>query len=145
MQKKSSLNYFLYLLLIAFGITITIAGTVHLIISFYDALTLHHLYYINLIRILGISTLWPKYQSSNMATILSWVVTTIIYTSILALFVKRYDPKIMFRLKENVKYNKETKRLTYETKSAKEIEVIPLTKLIEQLYRLKDLVYKVDA
>ena len=145
MQKNTSKKYVLSVMAIVFGITICLSAISHLIISLLAAISKHHIYYFSPIRFLGINNFWPKYQNSDMATLISWSILICAYFVILILYIRRYDPTLIARINKNITYNKQTKQLIYETKNATEIEVVPLTKLIVQLYKLKDLLYRADV
>jgi hypothetical protein len=145
MQKNTSFGYIFYLLSIVLGITVCIAAGIHLFLSLTAAIVKHHIYYFNPIRILGLSSIWPRYQNSDIATLITWGILITMYFALVVFYIRRYDPTLISRLNKNLSYNKQTKRLIYETRNATEIEVIPITKLITQLYKLKDLLYRVDA
>jgi hypothetical protein len=145
MQKNTSFSYIIGLMSIVLGLVICIAAGVHLILSLSAAILKHHIYYFNPIRFLGINNFWPKYENSDIATLVTWSILISFYFAFLALYIRRYDPTLITRLNKKISYNKETKRLIYETRNATEIEVIPLTKLITQVYKLKDLLYRADA
>jgi len=145
MQKNTSIKYITFFLASVFVVTCGLAAIVHLIVSFVASALKHNIYYINPIRFLGINDFWPKYQNSGYATLIAWSVLISLYFVFLSIALKKYDPTLISRVKKKITYNKETKRLIYETKNATEIEVVPLTKLITQVYKLKDLLYRVDV
>lgn len=145
MQRNTGVKYIVLLMSSVLAIIFLLAATVHIIISFFSAIIKHHIYYFNPIRILGINNFWPKYQNSDMATLISWGILISLYFVALYFYIRRFDPDLVARMKSNVSYNKETKQLIYETRNATEIEVVPLTKLITQAYKLKDLLYRVVA
>jgi hypothetical protein len=114
-----------------------VVASLHFILSVYVAFRTQHVFYLNPIRITALNDLWPTYANSDMATLIGWLLLTALYLSVLVTYIRKYDPELIGRIRNSIEYNRETRRVTYETRNAKEIELIPITKLLVQFYKLK--------
>ncbi len=139
MKRNTLSKHVLTLLAIVFMICVLVVAAIHSTVSVYLAIKTEHIYYINPIRLTTLNNLWPRYANSDMATFYGWLGLLVLYLSVMTIYVRRYDPELISRIRNSIEYNRETKRVTYGTRNAREIELIPLTKMLIQFYRLKSL------
>jgi hypothetical protein len=123
-------------------LTLSVAVAFHVTMAIVTAIVRQHIYYINPIRLLGVDSLWAKYENSDIATAISWMGLISTYSVFAILYIRKRDKELIDRyilkLKDVRKYKNRDRKMFASYKIAKDKNDETRGWLVGQFYRLKD-------